>query len=77
MTYYEIDDPHVQRIHIADGKQRNGVYEVHFTDTELTSHDMFCKGISTTISGLYFIFAFHVAFIQVSLSFPCEKNIDY
>lgn len=53
-TYYEVDDPHVQRIHVEDGNQLDGVYRVKFTDDELNSLNAFCKGISDTISGEHF-----------------------
>lgn len=53
-TFYEVDDPHVQRIHLEDGNQLDGVYLVKFTDDELGSLNAFCKGISDIISGEHF-----------------------
>lgn len=48
---FPLHDPHVQRIHLDDGYQRNDVYEVIFTDEELNSNATFCRGISRIISG--------------------------
>lgn len=50
-TFYASNDPHVQRIHLNDGPQRNDTYEVNFTDDEIDSNDTFCKGISKILSG--------------------------
>lgn len=50
-TFYESNDPHVQRIHLDDGSQRNDTYEINFTDEEVNSNDTFCKGISKILSG--------------------------
>ncbi|XP_055301979.1 uncharacterized protein LOC129568316 [Sitodiplosis mosellana] len=42
-TFYESNDPYVQRIHLDDGTQRNDTYEMNFTDDEINSNDTFCK----------------------------------
>lgn len=46
-TYIETNDPHVQRIKLSDIPQRNGTYEVEFTDVELKSTETFCKATNT------------------------------
>lgn len=48
-TYYETKKPHLQRIHLLDEPQHNGIYEVEFTEAELKSSNTFCKGISQLI----------------------------
>lgn len=42
-------DPHLQRIHLLDKPQHDGLYEVKFTKSELISSGTFCKGISNVI----------------------------
>lgn len=42
-----MNDPHVHRFHLLDIPQRNGTYEVEFTDIELKSSDTFCKATKT------------------------------
>lgn len=57
-TQYTIDDPHLQRIHLLDTPQHDGLYEVKFTKFELISSGTFCKGISNVIErkiSLYFL----------------------
>lgn len=46
-TYIETNDPHVQRINLLDIPQRNGTYEVEFSDVELKSTELFCKETKT------------------------------
>lgn len=46
-TYIETNDLHVQRINLLDIPQRNGTYEVEFSDVELKSTDTFCKETKT------------------------------
>ncbi|XP_031626818.1 uncharacterized protein LOC116343071 [Contarinia nasturtii] len=60
-------DPHVQLIHVEDGVQTNGVYEVNFTDSELSTNNMFCKGISKKISETGVLGAYPVSNINPDL----------
>lgn len=46
-TYFKTNDPYDQRIRLTDIPQRNGTYEVEFTDIELKSSDKFCKATKT------------------------------
>lgn len=46
-TTMTTNDPHFQRIHLVDIPQRDGTYEVEFTDIELNSNDTFCKATKT------------------------------
>lgn len=46
-TYVKTTDPHMQRLHLLDIPQRNGTYEVEFTDVELKSTEIFCKETKT------------------------------
>lgn len=50
ITFYESDDPHVQRIKLDDTNQF-GLYEINFTDDEIHSNETFCRGITKKISG--------------------------
>lgn len=48
-TLNEVNDPHVQRIHLKDDTQLDAVYEVNFSDNEINSNEKFFKGISKHI----------------------------
>lgn len=43
----ETTDPHVQRLQLLDIPQRDGTYEVEFSDVELKSTEIFCKETKT------------------------------
>lgn len=49
-TYYEMNLPFTQRIHILDHPQLDGVFEINLTESELHSNETFCKSISHFIS---------------------------
>ncbi|XP_037042831.1 uncharacterized protein LOC119079113 isoform X2 [Bradysia coprophila] len=49
-TYLEGDDPKIQRLGVIGGASCNGgVYEIHFTDVELLSDEVFCRGYDKPI----------------------------
>ncbi|XP_055316904.1 uncharacterized protein LOC129576220 [Sitodiplosis mosellana] len=65
-TYIESNDPHVQRIAASDGGFK-GLYEVNFTDDELSSTDTFCKGISKLISHIQWLSPIQPIMIDTNL----------
>lgn len=52
-TENELNDPHAQIVRLMDPYRIKGVYKMQFTDSELSSVETFCKGISGIIEVIH------------------------